>query len=266
MSRRRRIVVSPLILVANPPFGLSVCRDRGGARHVCRNRRLEEGLGPRVAHRSHRLHLARRPGVQPDALGASDVGTHATVNPVAAVTKKYSQRGGCPVRKLSPVITGTPRTNMLSLLVLPAAALLTSPRAASPSLAPKSCFTVAPRHPAVRADESSVFTAEELAALEAASVSLGPCGEKINGLSQKPETLFANIRAPDGIPDPESGRMPNMIDRDPDEETWTAVRAAFPVLAPRSDAELNAAVRPIRMVKVSLADAKQRAEDEEGKK
>jgi hypothetical protein len=92
VSRRRRIVVSPLILVANPPFGLSVCRDRGGARHVCRNRRLEEGLGPRVAHRSHRLHLARRPGVQPDALGASDVGAHATVNPVAAVTKKYSQR------------------------------------------------------------------------------------------------------------------------------------------------------------------------------
>ena len=60
---------------------------------------------------------------------------------------------------------------MLALLVLPAAALLTSPRAASPSLAPKSsCFAVAPRHPAVRADESSVFTAEELAALEAAAI------------------------------------------------------------------------------------------------
>ena len=167
------------------------------------------------------------------------------------------------------------RRDMLALLVLPAAALLTSPRAAalltspraaSPSLAPKSsCFAVAPRHPAVRADESSVFTAEELAALEAASVSLGPCGEKINGLSQKPETLFANIRAPDGVPDPETGRMPNMIDRNPDEETWAAVRAAWPVLAPRSDTELNAAVRPIRMVGVSLADAKQRAEDEEGK-
>ena len=157
-----------------------------------------------------------------------------------------------------------PTPKMLALLVLPAAALLTSPRAASPSLAPKSsCFAVAPRHPAVRADESSVFTAEELAALEAASVSLGPCGEKINGLSQKPETLFANIRAPDGVPDLETGRMPNMIDRNPDEETWAAVRAAWPVLAPRSDAELNAAVRPIRMVKVSLADAKQRAEEEE---
>ena len=155
-----------------------------------------------------------------------------------------------------------------ALLVLPAAALLTSPRAASRglSLAPKSsCFTVAPRHPAVRADESSVFTAEELAALEAASVSLGPCGEKINALSQKPETLFANIRAPDGVPDPETGRAPNMIDRPVDEETWAAVRAGWPVLASRSDAELNAAVRPIRMVKVSLDDAKQRAEDEEGK-
>ena len=110
-----------------------------------------------------------------------------------------------------------------------------------------------------------MFTAEELAALEAASVSLGPCGEKINALSQKPETLFANIRAPDGVPDPETGRAPNMIDRPVDEETWAAVRAGWPVLASRSDAELNAAVRPIRMVKVSLDDAKQRAEDEEGK-
>ena len=152
---------------------------------------------------------------------------------------------------------------LLAFFVLPgAAALLTSPRAACARvLAPKSA--VAPRHPAVRADDSSAFTPEELAALEAASVSLGPCGSKINVLSQKPETLFANIRAPDGIPDPETGRLPNMIDRNPDEETWAAVRLAFPVLAERSDDELNQAVRPIRMVKVTLEEAKQRAEDEE---
>ena len=151
---------------------------------------------------------------------------------------------------------------LLAVFVLPgAAALLTSPRAASPSLALKSA--AAPRHPAVRADDSSAFTPEELAALEAASVSLGPCGSKINVLSQKPETLFANIRAPDGVPDPETGRLPNMIDRNPDEETWAAVRLAFPVLAERSDDELNEAVRPIRMVKVTLDEAKQRAEDEE---
>ena len=152
---------------------------------------------------------------------------------------------------------------LLALFVLPgAAALLTSPRAACARvLAPKSA--VAPRHPAVRAEDSSAFTPEELAALEAASVSLGPCGSKINVLSQKPETLFANIRAPDGVPDPETGRLPNMIDRNPDEETWAAVRLAFPVLAERSDDELNEAVRPIRMVKVTLEEAKQRAEDEE---
>lgn len=152
---------------------------------------------------------------------------------------------------------------LLALFVLPgAAALLTSPRAASPSLALIKS-TAAPRHPAVYADDSSAFTPEELAALEAASVSLAPCGAKVNALSQKPETLFANIRAPDGIPDPETGRLPNMIDRDPDEETWAAVRLAFPVLAGRSDDELNEAVRPIRMVKVTLDEAKQRAEDEE---
>ena len=74
---------------------------------------------------------------------------------------------------------------------------------------------------------------------------------------------IANIRAPDGVPDPETGRLPNMIDRNPDEETWAAVRLAFPVLAERSDDELNQAVRPIRMVKVTLEEAKQRAEDEE---
>ena len=84
----------------------------------------------------------------------------------------------------------------------------------------------------------------------------------MNTLSQKPETLFANIRAPNGVPDPETGRMPNMIDRNPDEETWSAVRAAWPVLASRSDEELNGAVRPIRMVKVSLDEAKQRAEEQ----
>ena len=153
---------------------------------------------------------------------------------------------------------------LLALFVLPgAAALLTSPRAACAQvLAPKSA--AAPRHPAVRADDdSSAFTPEELAALEAASVSLGPCGSKINVLSRKPETLFANIRAPDGVPDPETGRLPNMIDRNPDEETWAAVRLAFPVLAERSDDELNQAVRPIRMVKVTLEEAKQRAEAEE---
>ena len=155
------------------------------------------------------------------------------------------------------------RMALLAFFVLPGAAgLLTSPRAACARvLAPKSA--VAPRHPAVRADDSSAFTPEELAALEAASVSLGPCGSKINVLSQKPETLFANIRAPDGVPDPETGRLPNMIDRNPDEETWAAVRLAFPVLAERSDDELNEAVRPIRMVKVTLEEAKQRAEDEE---
>ena len=143
-------------------------------------------------------------------------------------------------------------------LLLPAAALLTSPRAVAR-------FTAAPRHPAVCADENSsvggAFTAEELEALEAASVSLEACGEKINTLSQKPETFFANIRAPNGVPDPETSRTPNMIDRDPDEGTWAAVRAAWPVLAPRSDEELNSAVRPIRMVKVSLDEAKQRAEE-----
>ena len=120
---------------------------------------------------------------------------------------------------------------LLAVFVLHgAAALLTSPRAACAQvLAPKSAAAL--RHPAVRADDSSAFTPEELAALEAASVSLGPCGSKINVLSQKPETLFANIRAPDGVPDPETGRLPNMIDRNPDEETWAAVRLAFPVLA-----------------------------------
>jgi len=41
------------------------------------------------------------------------------------------------------------------------------------------------------------------------------------------------------------------------------VRLAFPVLAERSDDELNEAVRPIRMVKVTLDDAKQMAEDSE---
>ena len=152
---------------------------------------------------------------------------------------------------------------LIALLVLPgAAALLSSPRAACAQvLAFKSAG--APRHLAVRADDSSPFTPEELAALELASVSLAPCGAKINGLSQKPETLFANIRAPDGIPDPETGRLPNTIDRDPDEETWVAVRLAFPVLAERSDDELNEAARPIRMVKVTLDEAKQRAEDSE---
>lgn len=150
----------------------------------------------------------------------------------------------------------------LASLLLPAAALLTSPRGSLCTVAPRSTVAT-PRHPAVRAVESSsLFSAEELTALEAASVSLEACGEKMNTLSQKPETLFANIRAPNGVPDPETGRMPNMIDRNPDEETWSAVRAAWPVLASRSDEELNGAVRPIRMVKVSLDEAKQRAEEQ----
>ena len=76
----------------------------------------------------------------------------------------------------------------------------------------------------------------------------------------KPETFFANIRVPNGVPDPATGRTPNMIDRNPDEETWEAVRAKWPVLASRSDDELNEAARPIRAVKVTLDEAKAKAE------
>ena len=71
----------------------------------------------------------------------------------------------------------------------------------------------------------------------------------------KPETFFANIRSPDGVPN-EAGRVPDLMDRDPDAATWDAVRRTWNVLASRSDDELNDAVRPIRAQKVSLDEAK----------
>tara|TARA_B110001452_G_scaffold202786_1_gene172830 strand:+ start:226 stop:699 length:474 start_codon:yes stop_codon:yes gene_type:complete len=106
----------------------------------------------------------------------------------------------------------------------------------------------------VKAAEAGGFTEEELAALQAASVSLEACSDKMNPFG-KPETFFANIRSPDGVPN-EAGRVPDLMDRDPDAATWDAVRSTWDVLASRSDDELNDAVRPIRAQKVSLDEAK----------
>ena len=112
----------------------------------------------------------------------------------------------------------------------------------------------APRSSNVKAAEAAGFTEEELAALQAASVSLEACSDKMNPFG-KPETFFANIRSPDGVPN-EAGRVPDLMDRDPDAATWDAVRSTWGVLASRSDDELNDAVRPIRAQKVSLDEAK----------
>ena len=106
----------------------------------------------------------------------------------------------------------------------------------------------------VKAAEAAGFTEEELAALQAGSASLEACSDKMNPFG-KPETFFANIRSPDGVPN-EAGRVPDLMDRDPDAATWDAVRSTWDVLASRSDDELNDAVRPIRAQKVSLDEAK----------
>ena len=106
----------------------------------------------------------------------------------------------------------------------------------------------------VKASEAGGFTEEELAALQAASVSLEPCGDKMNPFG-KPETFFANIRSPDGVAN-EAGRVPDLMDRNPDAATWDAVRSTWDCLASRSDDELNDAVRPIRAEKVTLDEAK----------
>jgi hypothetical protein len=97
------------------------------------------------------------------------------------------------------------------------------------------------------------FSPEETGALQEASESLEQCGAKVNVFGN-PETFFSNIRAPEGEMPEGAKRMPDMIDRNPDAETWAAVRERWPVLSSRSDEELNAAVRPIREIRVTLAE------------
>ena len=140
---------------------------------------------------------------------------------------------------------------VLLLLSVPSSAFVLAPAGGSTAAVPRvSCSVKA-------AEAGGSFTEEELAALQAASVSLEPCGDKMTPFG-KPETFFSNIRSPDGVPN-EAGRVPDLMDRDPDAATWEAVRSKWEVLASRGDDELNEAVRPIRAEKVTLDQAKELA-------
>ena len=140
---------------------------------------------------------------------------------------------------------------LLPLLLVPCSAFVITTRVRSTAVSPRNSFSVK------AAEAGASFSDDELNALQAASVSLEACGDKMSPFG-KPETFFANIRSPDGVPN-EAGRVPDIMDRVPDTATWDAVRITWDVLASRSDDELNEAVRPIRAEKVTLDQAKELA-------
>tara|TARA_B110001452_G_scaffold78484_1_gene64011 strand:- start:852 stop:1313 length:462 start_codon:yes stop_codon:yes gene_type:complete len=102
-----------------------------------------------------------------------------------------------------------------------------------------------PSSPAAPTPAGPPFSAEETAALQAASVSQEAawkgkgeiCPPELANMFSRPAIYFSLLRNPN---------------KDPPEEIWDCIRAEWPVVAARSNKELLEALKPIKAVTVDI--------------